>query len=100
MIAGQEETNMPTANPRAEAEVRWLVCRIDKGMFSDELAVTYPAEGQEQKSVFVSNSVIQGQPGQTGKVQITLIRRNGTLFGVLPSSNQDIVTVREADLTT
>jgi hypothetical protein len=52
-----------------------------------------------QKSVFVSNSAIDGQPGQTGKVRVTLIRRNGTLFAVLPSSNQDIVTVRETDLT-
>jgi hypothetical protein len=69
-------------------------------MFSDELAVTYPPEGEEQKSVFVSNSAIQGQPGQTGKVKVTLIRRNGALFAVLPTSNQDIVTVREADLTT
>jgi hypothetical protein len=91
---------MPTMTPSADAEVRWLLCRIDKGMFSDELAVTYPAEGEKQKSVFVSNAVIQGQPGQTGKVRVTLVRRNGTLFAVLPSSNQDIVTVREADLTT
>lgn len=89
---------MPTMTSPAEAEVRWLKCRIDKGMFSDELAVTYPAEGEKQKSVFVSKSAIQGQVGQTGKVQVVLIRRNGTLFAVLPSSNQDIVTVQEADL--
>ena len=91
---------MSTTTPPTNSEVRWLLCRIDKGMFDDERAVTYPAEGEKQKSVFVSNSTIQGQPGQTGKVRITLIRRNGTLFGVLPSSNQDIVTVQEADLTT
>ena len=78
---------MSIVAPPADAEVRWLVCRLDKGMFSDELAVTYPAEGEKQKSVFVSNSAIHGQPGQEGKVRITLIRRNGTLFAVLPSSN-------------
>lgn len=91
---------MSTRTPPADTEVRWLVCHLDKGMFNDELAVTYPADGETQKSVFVSNSATQGQPGQRGKVRITLIRRNGTLFAVLPSSNQDIVTVREADLTT
>jgi hypothetical protein len=90
---------MPSMTPPADAEVRWLVCRIDKGMFSDELAVTYPAEGEKQTSVFVTNSAIQGQPGQTGKVRVTLVRRNGTLLAVLPSSNRDIVAVQEADLT-
>lgn len=90
---------MPTTTPHMGTETRWLQCRLDKGMFSDELAVTYPAEGQEQKSVFVSNVAIEGQPGQTGKVRVTLVRRNGMLFAVLPSSNQDIVTVREEDLT-
>jgi hypothetical protein len=69
-------------------------------MFSDELAVTYPAEGEKQKSVFVSTMAIDGRPGELGKVQITLFRRDGALFGVLPSSNQDIVSVHEADLTT
>jgi hypothetical protein len=91
---------MPTLTPLAEPELRWLVCRIDKGMFSDEMAVTYPPQGEQQTSVFVSDSATQGLPGQTGKVRITLIRHNGTLFAVLPSSQQDIVTVREADLTT
>ncbi len=79
-------------------EERWLSCRIDKGMFSDELAVTYPATGEQQRSVFISNSEVQGHPGQTGKVRVTLVRENGTLFAVLPSSDRDVVTVREADL--
>jgi len=47
---------MPTMTSPADTEVRWLMYRIDKGMFSDELAVTYPAEGEKQKSVFVSTS--------------------------------------------
>jgi hypothetical protein len=33
------------------------------------------------------------------KVRIVLLRRNGKLLAVLSSSNQDIVTVREGDLT-
>jgi hypothetical protein len=89
---------MPTTTPPAQVENRWLKCRIDKGMFSDELAVTYPAEGEQQKSVFIPDSDVQGQPGQTGKVRVTLVRENGTLFALLPSSDRDVVTVREADL--
>lgn len=84
----------------ANAEERWLTCRIDKGMFSDELAVTYPAEGEWQKSVFVTKSAIEGNPGQNGKVRVLLIHQGGNLFAVLPSANQDIVTVREVDLST
>jgi hypothetical protein len=91
---------MPHLATSSGKEVRWLVCRLDKGMFSDELAVTYPADGEKHKSVFVSSLAMDGQPGELGKVQITLFRRDGALFGVLPSSNQDIVTVRDADLTT
>ncbi len=34
-------------------QYRWLTCRVNKGMFSHELVVTYPAEGEKQKSVFV-----------------------------------------------
>lgn len=90
---------MPTANPSVNAEIRWLTCRVDKGMFSDELAVTYPADGAWQKSVFVSASDVEGKPGQQGRVRVRLVPRNGHLMAVLPSANQDIVTVREADLS-
>ncbi|MGL4465192.1 MAG: hypothetical protein ACRDD1_02045 [Planctomycetia bacterium] len=90
---------MSTMAPPVDAEEGWLQCRIDKGMFSDELAVTYPADGEGRKSVFVSKNAIDGTAGQTGKVRIKVVRRNGALFAVLPSSNQDIVTVRDGDLS-
>ena len=89
---------MTTVTPPADAEVRWLVCRIDKGMFSDELAVTYPAEGEQQQTVFVSDAAVWGRPGQTGKFRVAGVRRDGALFAVLPSSERDLVTVREVDL--
>lgn len=85
--------------PPADAEVCWLTCRIDKGMFSDELAVTYPAEGAWQKSVFVPATAVQGVKGNTGQVRVTVVRRNGNLLAVLPSATQDIVTVREGDVS-
>ncbi|MFO0824777.1 MAG: hypothetical protein U0792_16945 [Gemmataceae bacterium] len=85
--------------PPADAEVRWLTCRIDKGMFSDELAVTYPSEGTWQKSVFVPASDVEGSPGNRGRVRVRIVRRNGHLMAVLPSSTQDIVTVNEGDVS-
>ena len=87
---------MPSPDP---TEVRWLTCRIDKGMFSDELAVTYPLEGISQKSVFVEQSAVEGQPGGPGRVRVVTIRRNGHLMAVLPSATQDIVTVNEGDVS-
>lgn len=90
---------MPTMTPSADAEVLWLVCRIDKGMFSDELAVTYPPQGEKQKSVFVASSDVQGGPGHQGRVRVRVVRRNGHLLAVLPSANQDIVTVNEGDVS-
>lgn len=90
---------MPTTIPSTNAEVRWLTCRIDKGMFSDELAVTYPADGAWQKSVFVPAASVQGEAGGVGRVRVTVVRRNGHLMAVLPSSTQDIVTVNEGDIS-
>lgn len=90
---------MSTMTPPANDEVRWLACRINKGMFSDELAVTYPPEGEKQKSVFVAASDVEGGPGHQGRVRVRVVRRNGHLLAVLPSANQDIVTVKEGDVS-
>lgn len=76
----------------------WLACKLDKGMFSDEMAVTYPADGEMQKSVFVAKSAVEGGPGEHGRVRVRLVRQNGSVLAVLPSSNQDIVYVRPQDI--
>lgn len=76
----------------------WLACKLDKGMFSDEMAVTYPAEGTFQKSVFVEKSAVEGGPGERGRVRVRLVRQNGSVLAVLPSANQDIVYVQPQDI--
>lgn len=78
---------------------QWLECQLDKGMFSDEMAVTYPAKGTPQKSVFVSSRDVKGQPGQPGRVRVRIIRRGAELLAVLPSSCQDIVWISERELS-
>ena len=90
---------MPTITQPTNVEVVWLTCRIDKGMFSDERAVTYPAEGEQLKSVFVTASEVEGEPGHRGRVRVRIGRLNGHLMAVLPSADQDIVTVQEADVS-
>jgi hypothetical protein len=76
----------------------WLACKLDKGMCSDEMAVTYPAEGGLQKSVFVEKSAVEASPGERGRVGVRLVRQNGCVLAVLPSSNQDIVYVQPQDI--
>ena len=78
---------------------KWLECQIDKGMFSDEMAVTYPASGAAQKSVFVSATAVRGMAGQRGKVKVRVIRLDGSFMAILPSSTQDIVSVSEQDVS-
>jgi hypothetical protein len=99
ILLNQEACPMPTITPSADADVRWLTCGVDKGMFSDELAVTYPAEGTWQKSVFVPARDVEGRPGSRGRVRVRIVRRNGHLMAVLPSATQDIVTVNEGDVS-
>ncbi len=78
---------------------KWLECHVDKGMFSDELAVSYPPTGQYLKSVFVPKGAVQGSLGKKGKVRVCLVRRDGKLMAVLPSSRKDIVVVSESDVS-
>jgi len=78
---------------------RWLTCQLDKGMFSDEVAVTYPPSGSLQTSVFVGVHTVKGATGNRGKVRVRLIRRNGSLLAILPSADQDIVSVSEQDVS-
>ena len=74
----------------------WLECQLDKGMFSDEVAVTYPRDGPMMRSVFVPSSAVSGQAGGKGKVRIVVRWKKGeNVLAVLPSPEQDVVMVSE-----
>lgn len=78
---------------------RWLTCRVDKGMFSDELAVTYPPAGEVLVSMFVPADTVRGQPGGLGKVRVNVFHRGSTTVAILPTEYRESVTVTEADLS-
>ena len=78
---------------------RWLNCLLDKGMFSDEIAVTYPPEGQAVRSVFVPKSAVRGIPGTKGLVRVAIMRNSGATLAMLPSSQGDVLAVAEHDLS-
>jgi hypothetical protein len=79
-------------------QVRWLKCLLGKGMFSDEVVVTYPSHGPDRVSVFVPRDSVEGEPGDSGKVRVNLVQRSGELMAILPSASQDIVFVSEGDV--
>jgi hypothetical protein len=79
----------------------WLRCRLDEGMFSDEVAVTYPptADTVWQKSVFVPSACVKDEGQHQGRVMVLVIVKDGQRFAVLPSPSRDIVTPEESDLS-
>jgi len=78
----------------------WLRCRLDSGMFSDEVAVTYPAASKNewQKSVFVPSACVRRESEHQGEVKVSVVVKDGKRYAVLPSPRRDIVTVEDADL--
>ena len=83
----------------ATAQERWLDCLLEKGMFSDEVTVSYPPEGQTTHSVFVPVDVVRGALGTRGKVRVVVIRKNGKTLALLPSQERTIVAVDDRDVT-
>lgn len=78
---------------------RWLKCSVERGMFSDELAVTYPADGVALTSVFVPLTEVRGTPGGLGRVRVRVARGTNATLAILPTSYQDSIPVAEADLS-
>lgn len=76
----------------------WLRCKIDSGMFSDEVAVTYPATEAWRKSVFVPRKCVRNSDQEFGEVIVKIVSKGEALFAVLPSSQKDIVKVEASDL--
>src|SRR5579885_2292550 len=70
----------------------WLRVRLDDGMFSDEVAVTYPATAANdwQKSVFVPSGCVQREGTNQGKVKVAVVIKDGRKCAVLPSPRRDI----------
>ncbi len=71
----------------------WLRCRLTNGMFSDELAATYPDLNRWQKSVFVPRAYVRNVQDQLGQVQVEVFVQDGTQYAVMPNARRDIVRV-------
>ena len=79
----------------------WLRCRVERGMFSNERAVTYPADSKMwewQQSVFVPASKVLVHGENDGEVLVTVVETDAGRYAVLPSACWDTVTPADADL--
>jgi hypothetical protein len=74
---------------------KWLKCKIDKGMFSDEFTVTVQTRTGEAFAVFVPKSAADDQKSL---VKVTAFEEQGSTLAVLPDEHQSVVQVSSADL--
>lgn len=79
----------------------WLRCQVDRGMFSDEVVVSYPpsATQDSQKSVFVPRSFVREDGLGLGEVMVKIAVQDGATYALLPTQEYDVVKAEEADLT-
>lgn len=77
----------------------WLKVRVDDGMFSDELAVSYPPTGNKYTmSIFVPREHVRMESKHQGDVRVNVIEEAGANWAILPTPYRDIVEVNAADL--
>ena len=74
---------------------KWLKCKIDKGMFSDEFTVTVHSRTGEAIAVFVPKAAADDQKNL---VQVKAFEQQGRTIAVLPDENQSVVDVSAGDL--
>lgn len=74
---------------------KWLKCKIDKGMFSDEFTVTVQSRTGEAIAVFVPK---QAADDKKSLVRVKAIEQGGQTIAVLPDVNRSVVDVSAADL--
>ena len=74
---------------------KWLKCKIDKGMFSDEFTVTVKTRAGEAVAVFVPKAAADDRKSL---VKVTAFGERGKTVAVLPDEHQSVVDVSDADL--
>lgn len=74
---------------------KWLKCKIDKGMFSDEFTVTVHSRTGEAIAVFVPKG---DADDQQNRVRVRTFEQQGNTIAILPDEHQSVVDVVSSDL--
>ncbi|MEZ6056147.1 MAG: hypothetical protein R3C01_05540 [Planctomycetaceae bacterium] len=87
-----------SATTTTDQATHWLTCLIYKGMFSDEVVISYPSTGEPVFSDFVPSDRVSGEPGTIGRVKVRVFERNGKQIAILPTCYSDSVLAAPQDL--
>ena len=74
---------------------KWLKCKIDKGMFSDEFTVTVQSRSGENIAVFVPKQAVDDLKNL---VRVNAFHEQGRTIAVLPDEHRSVVDVKDADI--
>lgn len=72
----------------------WLKCSIQKGMFSDELAIKPGGD----LTCLVPSSKVHGRAGENGAVRVKVFQSGRNLCAVLPTEYPQIILIDENQL--
>lgn len=79
------------------APVRWLRCRIGKGMFSSERAIQISLPHGRIFDAFVPSGEVESDAHGVGRVRVRLISVADGCWVMLPAENPTPISVREED---
>lgn len=74
---------------------RWVRCRVQKGMFSDELVVVIRTHGGEDEAFFVPKSEVSFDDSQAGSVRVSTYSESP--WAVVPNAEQTLVAVDQSE---
>lgn len=74
-----------------------LICRVQDGMFGDELAISYPRT-KAAAGYFVPRESVVERKGEEGKVKVSVIQRDSEAWVVLPTPQRTVIQVNTGDL--
>ena len=77
--------------------VRWLKCRVSKGMFSNERTISVRRKGNGIQEFFVPQSAVDTE-GDAGRVKVLVIERLDVKWAVLPTPYRESIPVDEDDV--
>ena len=76
----------------------WLRCNVFRGIFSDEVGVQISPKQGDVFAFIVSRDAVQGDYDQPGKLRVKAYCRGDTLWAVLPTEDQTVIPINDADL--